>query len=111
MLNLSQLAINLPAVPSDVRIKPPASADVNPAFLDFNTGIPLVLDAGIIIAAAIMIILIAIGGLQYMLASGNEEASTKARRLMFGSVVGFALILGTWAIVHLIFGFVGYSFG
>ena len=105
----THLAIDFPStIP---RINPPPSSSVNAAFLDFKTGIPLVLNAAIIIAAVIMVILIAMGGLQYMAANGNEEATTKARHLIFGSIVGFGLILATWAIMHFVFGFIGYSFG
>ena len=109
MKSLIHLAIDLPA--SIPRIEAPSKDNIDPRFLDFQTGIPLVLNAAIIIAAAIMVILIALGGLQYMAANGNEEGTTKARHLILGSIVGFALILGTWAIMQFVFGFIGYSFG
>ncbi len=95
----------------DVRIKPPSETVINPIFLDFRTGLPALLNGAILIAAGIMVVLLAIGGLQYMAANGNDEATTKARRLILGSLVGFALVLGTWGIMHLVFALLGYQFG
>ena len=93
------------------RINPPPVANISKEFQNFSTGLPLVLNAGIIIAGVIMVILIAVGGVQWMLAMGSEEKSMQARQLLTSAAIGFFLVLGTWAIMHLVFGVLGYSFG
>lgn len=108
-MNSSRLLAEAVDLPD--KIDPPAAANVNKIFLDFKTGIPAVLNGAILIAAAIMVVLIAVGGLRYMAANGNEEATTQARQMIVGSLIGFALILGTWSIMHLVFFFLGYQFG
>lgn len=80
-------------------------------FLNLQTGLPLLLDFGLKLAAFLLLVLLAVGGLRYMAAIGNEEGSETAKRLMSSAVVGFALLLGTWAIMRFAFTLLGYRFG
>jgi hypothetical protein len=42
-------------------------------------------------------ILLLIGGLQYMTSAGNEEASAKAKRLILEAIIGLVIVLAAWA--------------
>ncbi len=66
----------------------------------------------LLVATVMFIILIPIGGLKWLSAAGNEEASTQARRLLLNAVIGLFLTLAAQAIGNIIlrqFG-VNYSF-
>lgn len=49
-------------------------------------------------AGAIFLVLLLIGGVQYMTAAGNEENTTKAKKLLVDAVIGLVLTLSAWAI-------------
>lgn len=50
------------------------------------------------IAGAIFVILLIVGGIQYLTAAGNEENTTKARRLLVDAIVGLIIVLAAFAI-------------
>lgn len=50
------------------------------------------------ISGAIFMVLLLIGGIQYMTAAGNEENTTKAKKLLVDAVIGLVLTLSAWAI-------------
>lgn len=58
-------------------------------------------------AGAIFIVLFLVGGIQYLTAAGNEEATTKARRLLVDSIFGLLIVLAAWAIGTWILGSLG----
>ncbi|MFA5300988.1 MAG: pilin [Lutibacter sp.] len=68
----------------------------------FGQDIPAVISLlfNIIISAsgAIFIILFLIGGIQYLFASGNEEGTGKAKKLLLDAVIGLIIVLSSWAI-------------
>lgn len=49
-------------------------------------------------AGAIFVIMIIAGGIQYLTSAGNEEASTKAKKLMTYAVIGIVITVGAWAL-------------
>jgi len=49
-------------------------------------------------AGAIFVVMFLIGGVQYMTSAGNEEAATKAKKLLMDAVIGLVIILASWAI-------------
>ena len=63
----------------------------------------------VVIAASgvIFIILILVGGTQYLTAGGNEESLTKAKSTMVQSIIGLIIVLSTWAIGSWVLGTVG----
>lgn len=50
----------------------------------------------------LLLILILWGGFQYMLSFGNEEKMKQARATIFNAIIGFILILSSWAIVRFV---------
>jgi hypothetical protein len=46
----------------------------------------------------VALIIVIIGGFQYMLSGGNEEKTSAARKLMISGIIGLAIILSAWAI-------------
>lgn len=52
----------------------------------------------IAISGAIFLIMLLVGGVQYLTGAGNEETTTKARRLMVDAIIGFILVIAAYAI-------------
>lgn len=52
----------------------------------------------IVVAGTIFIILILVGGMQYLTSAGNEEGTGKAKKLMVDAIIGLILTLAAWAI-------------
>jgi len=50
------------------------------------------------ISGAIFMVLLLIGGIQYLTGAGNEESTTKAKKLLIDAVIGLVLTLSAWAI-------------
>ncbi|TSC93248.1 MAG: Uncharacterized protein CEN89_152 [Candidatus Berkelbacteria bacterium Licking1014_7] len=58
----------------------------------------VVFNTVIIAAGAIFVILLLVGGIQYLSGAGNEEATGKSKKLMIDAVVGLIIVLAAWAI-------------
>ncbi len=58
-------------------------------------------------AGAIFVIMIIVGGLQYLTSAGNEEAATKAKKIMTYAVVGIVITVAAWGISDLILRLLG----
>lgn len=52
----------------------------------------------------IVVILILAGGFLWMTSAGNEEKTAKAKSLIFGGVIGLAIILSAYAIAQFVVG-------
>jgi uncharacterized membrane protein YidH (DUF202 family) len=85
-------------------------AIIDRRFFDAGTALPLVLNFALGLAVILFVILIVVGGIQYLAAAGNEEAEKKARTLLVSAVVGFILIIGSWAIMLFVFRLFSYAF-
>ncbi len=59
------------------------------------------------IALAIGIILIIWGGVGWMMAGGDEEKITTARRNLLYGVIGIAIIIGVYVIINAVASFLG----
>ncbi len=51
-------------------------------------------------AGVAFVILFIVGGLQYLTSAGNEEASTKAKKLLLDAVIGIVIVVSAWAIAN-----------
>ena len=78
--------------------------------IKFETALPLVFSEALFGAALIFTVLILVGGIQYMAAAGDEQGTTKAKKLLTAALVGFALIMSTWAIMLFVFNLTNYKF-
>lgn len=52
----------------------------------------------------VVVILILAGGFMWMTAAGSDEKITKAKGLIFGGVIGLAIILSAYAIAQFVVG-------
>jgi small-conductance mechanosensitive channel len=53
------------------------------------------------LAGIVFVVMFLVGGIQYLTSAGNEEASTKAKKLLVDAVIGIvivaiAYVAGTW---------------
>ena len=68
-----------------------------------NMAINLVLGLG----AAISIIFLMLGGIQYMTSKGDAKAAETARKWLTNAVIGTIITIGTFALRSMIFGMLG----
>ncbi|MBM4177517.1 hypothetical protein FJ208_01820 [Candidatus Gribaldobacteria bacterium] len=54
--------------------------------------------------ALVAVIMIIVGGFQWMTAGGNEEKVDKAKKLISAAVIGLIIVLLAWAIVIFVIG-------
>ena len=52
----------------------------------------------------VVVILILAGGFMWMTAAGSEEKITKAKSLIFGGIIGLAIILSAYAVAQFVVG-------
>jgi len=67
-------------------------------FIDLESGISTIFNVVILLAGIIFVVLFLVGGIQYLTASGNEESSGKARKLLLDAIIGLVIVLAAWAI-------------
>lgn len=91
----------------------PTGVDSNNPISSFSKDIPTliknVFNVVVFAAGAIFVILLLIGGIQYLTAAGNEESIGKARSLIINSIVGLIVVLASWAIGTWVLGQVGFD--
>jgi hypothetical protein len=64
----------------------------------------------ITIGAIMAVILFLIGGIQYLVAAGNEEATSKAKRLLLDAIIGLVLVLAAWAFASFLITYLGANY-
>jgi hypothetical protein len=50
----------------------------------------------------IAVVIVLLGGFKYMIAGGNEERTSEARKLIVSGIIGLAIILSAWAITSFV---------
>ncbi len=50
----------------------------------------------------IAVVIVLLGGFKYMIAGGNEEKTSEARKLIVSGIIGLAIILSAWAITSFV---------
>ncbi len=93
-----KIALAESAVSAPITISPPAGLGNSAFSQDIPTVISLIFNIIISAAGAVFIILMLIGGIQYLSSSGNEEGTSKAKKLLLDAVIGLVLVLSSWAI-------------
>ena len=53
-----------------------------------------------IVAAVIFLVMLLVGGIQYLAASGNEEAAGKAKKTLLNSVIGLVIVALAWVVSY-----------
>lgn len=49
------------------------------------------------LAGVVFVVMFLVGGIQYLTSAGNEEASTKAKKLLVDAVIGILIVAIAWA--------------
>lgn len=68
------------------------------SFSSIETAIPVIFNLIIIVSGITFVILLFIGGLQYLFSAGNSEGTTKARKWLIDAIIGLIVVVGAWAI-------------
>lgn len=94
------LAVFLPALPVLAGLGTGAGSPSNLAskFSTLEGAIRTIFGFVILLAAVVFVILFLVGGVQYLTAAGNEEATGKAKRLLVDAIVGLVIVLAAWAV-------------
>ena len=72
------------------------SLNVPTIFQDINTTLPHLWNVAVELAAVIFIVLLLVGGIQYLANAGNEDAAKKSMKLILDAVIGLVLVLIAW---------------
>lgn len=54
------------------------------------------------IIGVVFLVLMVVAGFMWMTASGNEDRVATAKKLIVGAIIGFALVMGSYAITNLV---------
>ena len=76
-------------------------------FASVKNVVTLIFNTIITISGVIFLIMLLIGGIQYLTGAGNEEATGKAKKMMIDAIVGLIIVLASWAIGTWILGRLG----
>lgn len=80
---------------AQVSIKTPDSVK---NFSSLAVIIPRIFDIAVGIAGILFVVLLLLGGVQYLVSLGEEEAVTKARKLMINASIGLVIVLSAWGV-------------
>lgn len=97
------------AAPAMAALTGPSAPTAAGGFSDLTTSINTIFNFVIVLGAVVFVILFLVGGIQYLTAAGNEEATGKAKRLLVDAIVGLVLVLAAWAIGNFILDRLGVS--
>ena len=81
---------------STLALSPPTG--VPNQFRDLNQTISTIFNVVILVSSIVFVVLLLIGGIQYLTSAGNEESAGKARKLMLNAVIGLVIVLAAWGI-------------
>jgi len=69
---------------------------------DIRATIASIINVAMGLLGIIAVVIILIGGFQWMTAGGNEENVDKAKKRIIQGVIGLAIILASWAIARFV---------
>ena len=90
-------------IPQDPTVVVRGGGEITSVFTWFNVIFQLLTAA----AGVVFIILLIVGGFQYLTGAGNEEATGKAKKLMIDAVIGLIITLIAYAAGYWILGKLG----
>lgn len=71
-------------------------------YSDFGKLLQRIIRIFLAFAGAIAVIFLMVGGFQYIMARGNEEATEKAKKTITGAIIGIVIIVMAFAIVLIV---------
>lgn len=69
---------------------------------DVRTTIAQIINVALGLLGIIAVVIILIGGFEWMTAGGNEEGTTKAKGRIFAGIIGLAIVLSAYAIAKFV---------
>ncbi len=69
---------------------------------DFQVIIARLINVALGFLGVIAVVIVLIGGFQYLTSGGNEEKTAGARKMIFSGIIGMAIILSAWAIARFV---------
>ena len=69
---------------------------------DVRTTISGVINVALSLLGIVALVIILVGGFQWMTAGGNEEKVTEARKRIFAGIIGLAIILSAYAVARFV---------
>lgn len=103
------LAQSQSRIPTDDTIPTSEQAKIPTGFESVAGIIATIFNVVFSLAGAIFVILLLVGGVQYLTSAGNEEATAKAKRLLIDAVIGLIITLAAYAVGIYILGRFGYK--
>ncbi|GMR18908.1 MAG: hypothetical protein BMS9Abin34_030 [Patescibacteria group bacterium] len=73
----------------------------------FGDLITIAFNAILLIVGALALILLAVGGIQYMTSGGDKFAVEKARGRITAAIVGLLIVFGAWLVINILGGLLG----
>ena len=71
---------------------------------NLNATIAKIINVALSLLGIVAVVIILIGGFKYMVAGGNDEKTSEARKLIFSGIIGLAIILSAFAIAKFVLG-------
>lgn len=71
--------------------------------------IPRLFNIAVGVAGILFVVLLLLGGVQYLVSLGDEDAVTKARKLMLNAGIGLVIVLSSWAVGNYVLRLLGIS--
>jgi hypothetical protein len=99
------VSAQIQVIPSAGDVPGPNIGTVNPANI-----VATIFRITIEIAGAVFLVMLLFGGFTYLTSAGNEEGTTKAKKMMINAVVGLIIILAAYGIGTFILKALGYTF-
>ena len=57
-----------------------------------------IFNLAISVSGGVFLVMVLVGGVQYLTGAGNEETTGKAKKMMIDAIVGLIIVLASWAI-------------
>jgi len=80
----------------------PVGDDIGLGSKDLRKTATGIINVALSLLGIVAVVVILIGGFQWMTAGGNEEKVTEARKRIFQGIIGLAIILSAWAIAYFV---------
>lgn len=82
------------SLPGGINISKPSSVKIG----NINVAYSTFFDIAIGVSGTIFIVMLLVGGIQYLTAMGNDDVVTKSKKLLFDAVIGIVIVAIAWGV-------------